>query len=341
MTYTLGSLFSGIGGIDLAAQWAGFETAWFVEKEPYCQKVLARHWPGVAIHDDVFECRDLPHVDVIAGGFPCQPFSVAGKRQGANDERYLLPEMLRIVSEVQPHVVLFENVPGFPSLNDGAEFKHLLRALAEMGFDAQWGHIRASDVGAPHRRERWFLVAYGTRHNGQCYSTYQFQQETARGVGGSPVAYTTNTRINQGEWFAANNGNCSTGNRRLSGVVIDGGGSIMDNASGAGLEGREETGNAPGGGQERNELVAGYGTAPGSGTTESRLGRNADGLPCGMDKHRWPARPSEPQHDYEPPRVTHQKAHRAARLKALGNAVVPQVVYPVFVAIKEWLEGQR
>lgn len=297
MTYTLGSLFSGIGGIDLAAQWAGFETAWFVEKEPYCQKVLARHWPGVAIHDDVFECRNLPHVDVIAGGFPCQPFSVAGKRQGANDERYLLPEMLRIVSEVKPHVVLFENVPGFASLNDGAEFKLLLRALAEMGFDAQWGHIRASDVGAPHRRERWFLGAYS--------------------------AITNERRKNQRRWAA---------------IQSRGSNSSLDNASGAGLEGRAQTGNAPGSGQERNEFVTGYGAASGSGAAQSRLGRNADGLPCGMDEHRWPARPGQPQHDDEPPRVTHHKTNRAARLKALGNAVVPQVVYPLFVAIKEWLD---
>jgi len=89
----------------------------------------------------------------------CQPFSVAGNRQGKDDERYLLPEMLRIIDEVQPYAVLFENVPGFPSLNDGAEFKYLLGTLAEMGFDAEWGIVGADDLGALHRRERIWIVA--------------------------------------------------------------------------------------------------------------------------------------------------------------------------------------
>jgi DNA (cytosine-5)-methyltransferase 1 len=156
---TVISLFSGIGGLDLAAEWAGFETIRFVEKEPFCQKVLAKHWPGVPIDDDVFTSHPA-HADLVMGGFPCQPFSHAGERKGNEDERYLLPEMLRIVREVQPYAVLFENVSGFPTLNDGAEFKYLLRALAEMGFDAEWGNLRALDFGFPHERERWFLVAY-------------------------------------------------------------------------------------------------------------------------------------------------------------------------------------
>ena len=159
---TIISLFSGIGGLDLAAHYAGFEIIRFVEKEPFCQKVLAKHWPHVPIDDDVFTSHPH-HADVVIGGFPCQPFSVAGERRGADDERYLLPEMLRIVREVQPHAILFENVPNFPTLNAGSEFKYLLRSLAEMGFDAEWGHLRARDFGFPHERERWFLVAYSNR----------------------------------------------------------------------------------------------------------------------------------------------------------------------------------
>lgn len=160
MMFTVGSLFSGIGGLDLAAHWAGFETAWFVEKEPFCQKVLAKHWPNLPIYDDVFNVSYPPSVDVIVGGFPCQPFSSSGRRQGKKDKRYLLPQMLRIVDEVKPYAVLFENVSGFPRLDHGDGFKYLLGALAEMGFDAEWGHLFASDVGAPQARERWFCVAY-------------------------------------------------------------------------------------------------------------------------------------------------------------------------------------
>jgi DNA-cytosine methyltransferase len=206
VTYTILSVFAGIGGLDLAAHWAGFETIGFIEREPFCQKVLANHWPGVPIHSDVFECHDLPHVDVIVGGFPCQPFSVAGNRKGADDERYLLPEMLRIIREVKPYAVLFENVPGFPSLNDGAEFKYLLRALAEMGFDAEWGHIRASDSGAPHQRERWFCVAYSTGYDGQHVSTNILRQTSTRGMDlprGTELADGSSARL-QGRGEAGN-----------------------------------------------------------------------------------------------------------------------------------------
>lgn len=305
--YTIGSLFSGIGGIDLAAQWAGFETAWFVEKEPYCQKVLARHWPNVPIHGDIFDAHDLPHVDVIAGGFPCQPFSVAGQRRGAADERFLLPEMLRIVSEVKPYVVLLENVPGFPSLNDGAEFKHLLRALADMGFDAQWGHLRASDVGSPHRRERWFCVAYSTEKHGERGRPYQLRIAQTRGMG-SALVNSSSKRNRAGTAGQARDARHDE--ERHDSQVEHGRDAIEFGIVGASIR-----------------------------PLESRLGGNADGVSCGMDAHRWPARPGEPQHDYEPPRVTGEKAHRAARLKALGNAVVPQVVYPLFVSIHEWLDG--
>lgn len=160
--HTLISLFSGIGGLDLAAHWAGFQTVHFVESDSFCQKVLAEHWPDVPIDSDVCTSHP-PKADVICGGFPCQPFSLSGQMAGRNDERYLLPEMLRIAKEVEPYAILFENVPGFSAINDGAEFKLLLRQLTEMGFDAEWGHIRASTFGAPHRRERWFLVAYTQR----------------------------------------------------------------------------------------------------------------------------------------------------------------------------------
>lgn len=305
--YTIGSLFSGIGGIDLAAQWAGFETAWFVEKEPYCQQVLARHWPDTPIHGDIFDAHDLPHVDVIAGGFPCQPFSVAGQRRGRDDERFLLPEMLRVIGEVQPYVVLFENVPGFPSLNDGAEFKHLLRALADMGFDAEWGHLRASDVGAPHRRERWFCVAYSTRKHENKIQPIELCSVQARGMG-SALVNTSSERNGAGTAGQARDAHhneerdCSQGKCGRDAIEFR-----TIGASG--------------------------------GTPESRLGRNAHGVSCGMDAHRWPACLGEPQHEYEPPRVTGEKGARAARLKALGNAVVPQVVYPILVSIHEWLDG--
>lgn len=158
--YTVGTLFSGIGVPDLAAELLGMTTVWQVEKEPFAQKVLRKNFPDAALYGDIFEVSNLPYVDVVVAGFPCQPFSLAGKRMGEKDERYLVPEMFRVIEEVQPRVALFENVPGFASIADGDTFRDFLRALAEMGFDAEWGHISASDFGAPHRRERWWCVAY-------------------------------------------------------------------------------------------------------------------------------------------------------------------------------------
>ena len=158
MTLTVGSLFSGIGGIDIAFQQAGFDIIWQVEIDEYATKTLDKNFPNTIKYKDIYDCNDLPYVDVITAGFPCQPFSVAGLRKGADDERFLIPKMLEVINYVQPKMVFLENVPGFPSLNDGDEFKQLLRAFTEMGFDAQWGHPRASDTGAPHRRERWFAV---------------------------------------------------------------------------------------------------------------------------------------------------------------------------------------
>lgn len=324
MTYSVGSLFSGVGGLDLAAQWAGFETAWFVEKEPFCQQILAKHWANVPIHGDVFDCHNLPHVDVVIGGFPCQPFSVAGKRQGSNDERYLLPEMLRIISEVKPYAVLFENVPGFPSLNDGNEFKQLLRALAALGFDAEWGHLRASDSGAPHQRERWFCVAYA---HSQRLSESTGQQCAGEIVGSdSHVAYSNGGRREQ----------CNSQQWCIQ-ITDATGDETMEHSD---SERCEELDAPTGVGEVGFDTRRSDSQRDNGRQSESRLGGTADGLSAGLDFVGWPARPSEPQYAYEPARVSTGTPNRAARLKALGNAVVPQVAYPLMVAIHEWLTEQ-
>src|SRR5690606_37716656 len=100
--YTVGTLFSGIGVPDLAAELLGMTTVWQVEKEPFAQKVLRKNFPNAALYGDIFEVSNLPYVDVVVAGFPCQPFSLAGKRMGEKDDRYLVPEMFRVIEEVQP-----------------------------------------------------------------------------------------------------------------------------------------------------------------------------------------------------------------------------------------------
>jgi len=158
---TVGSLFSGIGGFELGLErTGGFKTAWQCEIDPFCLKVLAKHWPDVKRFTDIEEMKeDIPYVDVICGGFPCQPVSCAGKRMGKEDERWLWPEFYRIVCEVNPRWVLVENVPGLLSADSGRLFAGILRDLASSGYDAEWNIVSAASVGAPHLRKRVFIVA--------------------------------------------------------------------------------------------------------------------------------------------------------------------------------------
>jgi DNA (cytosine-5)-methyltransferase 1 len=166
MTYTAGSLFSGIGGFDWPFSLVGFDVRWQAETDLYCQQVLKKHapqyWPNARMYGDVRELgkHNLEPVDAVVGGPPCQAASTAGKRLGKQDDRWLWGEALRIVKEIQPQIVLFENVPGLRSLDGGNSLKQILGGLAEAGLDAEWFHLRASDVGAPHERERIFIVAY-------------------------------------------------------------------------------------------------------------------------------------------------------------------------------------
>ncbi len=162
MSLTVGSLFSGIGGLELGLEWAGMEVIWQVEFAGYPTRILEQHWPDVQRYGDItkIDKEELEHVDVICGGFPCQPFSVAGKRKGTEDDRWLWPEFRETVRTVKPRWVLVENVPELLTIDSGRVFGEILRDLSQMGYDAWWGCFRASDVGAPHRRERLFIVAH-------------------------------------------------------------------------------------------------------------------------------------------------------------------------------------
>ncbi len=160
MALTFGSLFAGIGGLDLGLERAGMECRWQVEIDPFCQKVLQRHWPHVPKFGDIKELSgdELEPVDLICGGFPCQPVSLAGKRRGQQDDRWLWPEFARLLRHLRPRYVLVENVPGLLVGPMG----DVLADLAALGFDAEWESIPAAAVGAPHLRWRVFLVAYAS-----------------------------------------------------------------------------------------------------------------------------------------------------------------------------------
>lgn len=254
----LGSLFSGIGGLDLGIEHAtGARTVWQVEADAWCRTVLARHWPDARRYDDVCTVgEELEHVDIIAGGFPCQDVSVAGKRAGltGGERSGLWREFARIIRLVRPRFVFVENVAGLLSM----EFGRVLGDLAALGFDARWTVLRASDAGAPHLRERVFVLAVA-------------DAERTRSRQSRDVAQPIDPSASR-PWETAR--------------PVDGGG-------------------------RRRRAQPG-------------LGGGAHGLPSGLDAHRWPAGRGEAQHEWEPPRVAQGILERRQRLKALGNAVVPQ-----------------
>jgi DNA (cytosine-5)-methyltransferase 1 len=161
---TFGSLFAGIGGFDLGLERAGMECRWQVENDAYASSVLAKHWPGVTRWGDVrtFPVGDSSdwQVDLICAGVPCQPVSHAGKQKGASDERWMWGEALRVVADLCPGFFVAENPIGLLNHDGGRTFHGILRAFASVGYVCEWHVIPASAVGAPHRRDRVWLVCF-------------------------------------------------------------------------------------------------------------------------------------------------------------------------------------
>ena len=269
MTITVGSLFTGIGGIDLAAEWAGMKIIWQCEIDPFCQKVLRKHWPEVKLYDDIHKIHrgNTIRPDVIVGGFPCQPYSVAGKRRGAEDDRDLWPEMFRVVKELRPTWVVGENVAGFINLG----LDRTLSDLESEGYDCRTFVLPACAVNAPHRRDRVFIVAHSRRKLPQ-----------------------------RGKQLETNE--VEVGKRDAS--VAERSGEMVHDSSGERWEkGDDETRNF---GEGETEWE--------SWTADSFNGRI------------WESEPNVG-------RVAHGIPQRVDRLKALGNAVVPQQIYPIMKAI--------
>ena len=279
------SLFSGIGGLDLACERAfGGTTTAQVEREPFAVRVLERRWPDAVRHDDVTTYRGEP-CDVVCGGFPCTDLSVAGKREGLDAARSgLYHEMIRIVSESQPQYVVFENVPPLLKYRGRVDTD-----LARLGYGTIWQVCEASDVGAPHRRQRVFVVA-------------------VRGLAGSQMLPRPSP---QGDLFAPAFGAVqaaalwptpTTGDHA---TMYQQGGEPLGHALrcyGDGVMSPDWV-----------ELLMGLPSGWTDPTAEPGV-------------HVWPAGRGEEQHASEPPRLVPPKtvANRSARLKALGNAVVWQ-----------------
>ena len=165
-------LFSGIGGFSLGLEsTGGFETIGFVEKNKFCQKVLKKHWPNITIEEDIRNVRGQTYqADVITGGFPCQPFSVAGKRKGTDDDRYLWNETIRVIRECKPRWFVGENVEGLININNGMVLRQVQTDLEKEGFEVQCLVIPAAGIGAWHQRKRIWIMGYA-KHNGRITTT--------------------------------------------------------------------------------------------------------------------------------------------------------------------------
>jgi len=186
MSLTVGSLFSGIGGLDLGLERAGMQVIWQSEIDPYACRVLSKHWPEVPNHGDIkaINWGNVVRPDVICGGYPCQPFSTAGKRRGEDDPRHLWPWVRNAISELRPRYAILENVRGHLSMGGLT----VIGELANIGYDAEWRVVSAASVGANHRRDRVIIVAYPAElhsHGSNNHSGNGKQSETLSKLGNS------------------------------------------------------------------------------------------------------------------------------------------------------------
>lgn len=305
------SLFSGIGGLDLAAEWAGFRSVGQCEWADFPHEILKKHWPDVPkwrdIHDltgDDFRARTgLRTVDVISGGFPCQPFSVAGKQKGKEDERYLWPEMLRVIAELKPHFVVGENVPGILRI----AASDVVESLEREGYECVLFDFEAAAVGAPHRRERIAFVA--RRKSRPVKDTDCFG---CIGTGVLPEQPRRTESERTGETLADAE---SERNKRYAEQLTAKQGSRQ-------WEGQPDTASCAG--NDGNSTSPGLQDRP-----TGEMGR-PEQVAEPERSMRWAVEP-------DVGRVAHGVPDRLDRIKALGNAVVPQQFYPIFRAIAEEL----
>ena len=318
------SLFSGIGGLDLAAEWAGFKTVGQCEWADFPRAVLEKHWPGLPRWRDIrtltkesfYEQTGLESVTVLSGGFPCQPFSTAGKRRGKEDDRYLWPEMLRVIHELRPAWVVGENVPGILNL----ALDTVLSDLEKEGYEIQCFLIPACGVDAPHKRERCAIVAHAVDGRITVRGNGEFQNPSENGGCGNYHRGRTEAAV-AGERWQDQPGYCGM----ADGLRTEIHGTASDTQS-IGLQGGStgpllDTKFTNYSCRERErETVPGPVPQPAMRTDRS--------FTVGQD---WPDEPVVG-------RVAHGVPARVDRLKCLGNAVVPQQFYPIFRAIAE-VEG--
>lgn len=315
------SLFSGIGGIDIAAEAAGFETVCQCEWADFPISILEKRWPNVPRFRDIttlnkevfYEKTGRKTVTLISGGFPCQPFSTAGAQKGFTDIRYLWPEMARVISELHPSWVLGENVAGFIGMGlDKTVFD-----LEREGYAVQTYVYPACGVGAWHERTRTFIVAVDVSH-APCLRQYQ-QQERCNEIGRISVG---KRDIQKEKSQRENLESSSIGSSILS---------YTDSVGRPTLDIQTRNNDKRKKGCELGDTDSTTGNADErQSSTQSRLGGMVNGFPLWLDGHTlWQREPEGV------PRVTERTDGRAPRLKSLGNAVCPPQVYPILKCIAD------
>lgn len=312
-----GSLFSGIGGFDLAAEWMGWENIFHCEIAEFPRKILKYHFPNSICYEDIKKTDFTKHrgeIDIISGGFPCQPYSNAGKRKGKDDDRHLWPEMLRVIREIQPRFVVGENVAGLLSWNNGMVFHEIITDLENEGYETQAFLIPACATNAPHRRDRiWFVAHARCFYKGCKTKSKRASSNFAR------CSFDENKRIKDNSYEIWNftdtdngSGLCNTvQTRRTELEELHEPPSNVADTNGIGLW-REGDGFGKSKFNGKNYKRNDWENFP----TQSPICGGDDGIPTELDGITFPK-------------------WRNESIKGYGNAVVPQVVYRIFKAIEQ------
>ena len=311
---THGSLFSGIGGFDLAAAWAGWENVFACEIDPFCQKVLKYHFPKSTLYENI-RTTDFSiwrgRIDVLSGGFPCQPFSTAGKRKGTEDDRYLWPEMLRAIREISPRWVVGENVLGIVNWNGGMVFEQVCADLEAEGYEVQPYVLPACGVGAPHQRQRTWFVAKNTECI-RCYGELS-EKESCTGKLGKPCSR-NHVWICEKERIAPHASRADAGaesmQKRENGIYEFRNAADTESLLLQGYENRQRQVKSR---RSDNEQIFNWQNFP----TQSPVCGRDDGIPGELDGITLPS-------------------WRRESLKAYGNAVVPLVPLQICNAINQY-----
>jgi DNA (cytosine-5)-methyltransferase 1 len=318
-------LFEGIGGFSLAARWMGWETIAWCEWNEFGQKVLKHHFPKAAAHGDITKTDFTIYrgqCDVLTGGFPCQPYSLAGKRKGKEDDRHLWPEMCRAIREIQPTWVVGENVFGLVNWDGGLVFNEVQADLEAEGYEVFPYVLPAVSVNAPHRRDRIWFVAYSsnnghknrhTKAGGEVECSKSRGMQQFEGVGRE--RFTTNPNSNGQHWSNSEHEiNTSEGGEYALSNIEQMGGNDADTEVERLERLRREEG-------RYSKLCRGYNVIENwqNFPTQSPICSGDDGISTRLDSITFPK-------------------WRNESIKAAGNAIVPQVAYQIFKAIKLYNE---